>query len=242
MNYLFRKLAVPCVLSAISISQAAPVNCLLTIQGTVQTTYVGEPTSDYLNNLNGSPFTYTLQFNGSAADQNGATDEASYTFASADGYVTTYTVGGRTFSNGNLYTTPLTIQNDVGGTNDTAEINSLSWEGTWFQHGLIFTQTDGWRVNLNGDTSMLAAADVESFITGSYIVPEGQSVGTVDFFAFDPGNPAGGEQGGYTIYLGGSINSITFAVTSIPEPSTFAAIAGLGVLTLAVTRRRTRHA
>jgi hypothetical protein len=232
------KTATQCLLGLIAAAaiHAAPTY-ILTVEGTITTTYFGDSVNPNLQGVWNSPYTYTMRFGTQNVDFNPAENSAHYAFSSADGFTTTLTVNGLTFTNGNVYNTGLLIENDFSASSDQFEFNTPAGSQTWTQHDIEFSAGQGWGLTFSGPTTMFNAATAEAIANTNF--GDFNTFGYVQFSALDiynlgdASNPTG-----HFIYFDGNISSIT--VSAIPEPSAFAAIAGVGVLALAATRRRRR--
>lgn len=225
------KTATHCLLGLLAAASAyaAPTH-ILTATGILGTVYFNETTNPVLQGAEGSAFTYTVMFSTGSADTNPALNQADYTFSSSAGFFATLTFNGITFSNSGTYSTSLVIENDFEFSADRMEFDTPAGVQSWSQHGVEFSDGQGWSLTLSGPTGLFADASTQSLAEtdfGNY-----STFGYISFFGVD----TFGEPGFNFLTASGTIQNIS--VAAIPEPSAFAAIAGMGVLALSVTRRR----
>jgi len=182
----------------------------------------------------GSSFTASWQFDSSALTTSLATSYPSgsvvrYEFS---GLTASFTSSSYTFT-GNTYIAGrgLTSHNDVtyltGAGADALAISS--GPGGTAQNGYT---TEFINLQLiSSNTFLFPSNSLSNFQAGASFLPQAYSANNLFTLRVNDGANL------YT-EMTGSISSYTYSVTSIPEPSTYAALAGFGALGLACWRRR----
>lgn len=237
------KTATYSLLALIATTAACAVPVTVTLTGTITESSIGTSTNPFLLNAIGQSWTYSFNFDTIANPETitGGDYQYTYGFYSSAGSAATLTIGTYNFTppNDAVYRNDIIVSKDSLYLEDALSFETNDLYTPFFLHGLLFQANagDGWGGGFV-DRTRTAISGTQSF--------DGLGNPTVDFVTGK--TPAQFEGGGFylrafefgngVVTLTGEATTMTFS--NIPEPSAFAAIAGVGVLVLSATRRRRR--
>jgi MYXO-CTERM domain-containing protein len=238
MNSYLRKLALPCVLAVLPVLQAASIT--MTVQGSITAKNIGSSTNAVVFNAVGQTFTYTLNYNDATTAPTFPTSSVYYGDETT-GWTASVRIGAYTFAPTD-FTHEVAMQEQQFGPSfrDSIRGGSYNTEGTtWTAHGLNFINSSQLFAIFLQDLNGIALPSRHLTDLDAITLSDFTAAKTFGFIAFDP-------VAGTNVELTGAISSIAFGPTppptppgpTIPEPASFAVLAGLGALGLTASRRR----